>query len=292
MLKSILLVIAAMIAFAANSLLCRMALVNTDIDPSSFTIIRLLSGALSLLILSIVFFVSRSRSQEPEGFIAIIKQNASVTGGIALFVYALCFSFAYISMATGTGALLLFGTVQLTMITAGLIKGERFTTSQWLGFSFAIIGLIILLLPSSSAPSVFSAILMMLAGFAWGAYSLIGKSATSPLIASAGNFFVACVLCIPLSAVVLLTSVNTNIDSAGSVYALASGMLASGAGYAIWYAALPLIKATTAATVQLSVPIIATLMGWAILKESLNMTILVASMVTLGGILLVIRQRN
>ena len=292
MLKSILLVIAAMIAFAANSLLCRMALVNTDIDPSSFTIIRLLSGALSLLILSIVFFVSRSRSQEPEGFIAIIKQNASVTGGIALFVYALCFSFAYISMATGTGALLLFGTVQLTMITAGLIKGERFTTSQWLGFSFAIIGLIILLLPSSSAPSVFSAILMMLAGFAWGAYSLIGKSATSPLIASAGNFFVACVLCIPLSAVVLLTSVNTNIDFAGSVYALASGMLASGAGYAIWYAALPLIKATTAATVQLSVPIIATLMGWAILKESLNMTILVASMVTLGGILLVIRQRN
>lgn len=292
MLKSILLVIAAMIAFAANSLLCRMALVNTDIDPSSFTIIRLLSGALSLLILSIVFFVSRSRSQEPEGFIAIIKQNASVTGGIALFVYALCFSFAYISMATGTGALLLFGTVQLTMITAGLIKGERFTTSQWLGFSFAIIGLIILLLPSSSAPSVFSAILMMLAGFAWGAYSLIGKSATSPLIASAGNFFVACVLCIPLSAVVLLTSVNTNIDSAGSVYALASGMLASGAGYAIWYAALPLIKATTAATVQLSVPIIATLMGWAILKESLNMTILVASIVTLGGILLVIRQRN
>jgi drug/metabolite transporter (DMT)-like permease len=292
LLKSILLVIAAMIAFAANSLLCRMALVNTDIDPSSFTIIRLLSGALSLLILSIVFFVSRSRSQEPEGFIAIIKQNASVTGGIALFVYALCFSFAYISMATGTGALLLFGTVQLTMITAGLIKGERFTTSQWLGFSFAIIGLIILLLPSSSAPSVFSAILMMLAGFAWGAYSLIGKSATSPLIASAGNFFVACVLCIPLSAVVLLTSVNTNIDSAGSVYALASGMLASGAGYAIWYAALPLIKATTAATVQLSVPIIATLMGWAILKESLNMTILVASIVTLGGILLVIRQRN
>jgi drug/metabolite transporter (DMT)-like permease len=291
LLKSILLVIAAMIAFAANSLLCRMALVNTDIDPSSFTIIRLLSGALSLLILSIVFFVSRSRSQEPEGFIAIIKQNASVTGGIALFVYALCFSFAYISMATGTGALLLFGTVQLTMITAGLIKGERFTTSQWLGFSFAIIGLIILLLPSSSAPSVFSAILMMLAGFAWGAYSLIGKSATSPLIASAGNFFVACVLCIPLSAVVLLSSVNT-IDSAGSVYALASGMLASGAGYAIWYAALPLIKATTAATVQLSVPIIATLMGWAILKESLNMTILVASMVTLGGILLVIRQRN
>ena len=133
---------------------------------------------------------------------------------------------------------------------------------------------------------------MMLAGFAWGAYSLIGKSATSPLIASAGNFFVACVLCIPLSAVVLLTSVNTNIDFAGSVYALASGMLASGAGYAIWYAALPLIKATTAATVQLSVPIIATLMGWAILKESLNITILVASMVTLGGILLVIRQRN
>jgi drug/metabolite transporter (DMT)-like permease len=290
--KSVLLVIAAMVAFAANSLLCRMALVNTNIDPSSFTIIRLLSGAVSLLVLSIVFYVSQSRSQESERLIAMMKQNASVAGGIALFVYALCFSFAYISMATGTGALLLFGTVQVTMIAVGLIKGERFTLSQWLGFSFAIIGLVILLLPSSSAPSMLSAILMILAGFAWGAYSLIGKSATSPLVASAGNFVIASALCVPLAAVVLLTGAKINIDPTGSLYALASGMLASGAGYAIWYASLPSIKSTTAATVQLSVPIIATFMGWAILKESLNITIIVASLATLGGILLVIRQRN
>ena len=292
MFKSVLLVITAMVAFAANSLLCRIALVNTNIDPSSFTIIRLLSGAVSLLVLSIAFYVSQSRSQEPKGLIAMIKQNASVGGGIALFVYALCFSFAYISMATGTGALLLFGTVQVTMIAVGLIKGERFTPSQWLGFSFAIIGLVILLLPSSSAPSMLSATLMIVAGFAWGAYSLIGKRATSPLLASAGNFVIASALCVPLAATVLLTNTNTNIDSTGSIYALASGMLASGAGYAIWYAALPLIKSTTAATVQLSVPIIATFMGWAILKESLNITIFVASFATLGGILLVIRQRN
>ncbi|APE05289.1 EamA/RhaT family transporter [Alteromonas sp. MB-3u-76] len=291
MLKATLLVVTAMIAFAANSLLCRMALVNTDIDPSSFTIIRLLSGAFSLLVLTKVTQLSQLQTSRDSSLAKNVKQQGSVAAGLALFVYALGFSYAYIAMSTGTGALLLFGTVQITMIATGLYKGERFAPVQWLGFTLAITGLILLLLPSSSAPSMTSSVLMVLAGIGWGAYSLLGKSSTSPLLSSAGNFVYASILCIPLVAVILFAEFPLKIDMVGGVFAVASGALASGAGYAIWYTALPLIKSTTAATVQLSVPVIAAFMGWALLDESLSWTILVASAITLGGIFLVVRQR-
>jgi drug/metabolite transporter (DMT)-like permease len=282
------LVCIAMLAFAANSLLCRMALANTDIDPGLFTTIRLASGALCLALL--VAFTAR-RSSKNTSPIAAIKQQASIAGALSLFVYAIGFSYAYISMSTGTGALLLFGAVQLTMISVGLLKGERFATFQWLGFLLAFAGLVILLLPGASAPPLFSALLMISAGIAWGFYSLLGKKSNAPLLLTAGNFLYATLLTLPL--IVWLWVTDTwQWSNDGVLFALASGIVASGCGYAIWYKALPLIQSTTAATVQLSVPVIATLMGWAFLAEAISLQIMVASLMTLGGIWLVIKMRK
>ena len=282
------LVCIAMLAFAANSLLCRMALANTDIDPGLFTTIRLASGALCLALL--VAFTAR-RSSKNTSPIAAIKQQASIAGALSLFVYAIAFSYAYISMSTGTGALLLFGAVQLTMISVGLLKGERFATFQWLGFLLAFAGLVILLLPGASAPPLFSALLMISAGIAWGFYSLLGKKSNAPLLLTGGNFLYATLLTLPL--IVWLWVTDTwQWSNNGVLFALASGIVASGCGYAIWYKALPLIQSTTAATVQLSVPVIATLMGWAFLAEAISVQIMVASLMTLGGIWLVIKMRK
>ena len=282
------LVCIAMLAFAANSLLCRMALANTDIDPGLFTTIRLASGALCLALL--VAFTAR-RSSKNTSPIAAIKQQASIAGALSLFVYAIAFSYAYISMSTGTGALLLFGAVQLTMISVGLLKGERFASFQWLGFLLAFAGLVILLLPGASAPPLFSALLMISAGMAWGFYSLLGKKSNAPLLLTAGNFLYATLLSLPL--IVWLWVTDTwQWSNDGVLFALASGIVASGCGYAIWYKALPLIQSTTAATVQLSVPVIATLMGWAFLAEAISVQIMVASLMTLGGIWLVIKMRK
>jgi len=313
------LVCIAMLAFAANSLLCRMALANTDIDPGLFTTIRLASGAMCLIIL-VAFTARRSllanNKSEPgtsgtesaaaniksasagtnsaatnTSPIAAIKQQASIAGALSLFVYAIAFSYAYISMSTGTGALLLFGAVQLTMISVGLLKGERFAAFQWLGFLLAFAGLVILLLPGASAPPLFSALLMVSAGIAWGFYSLLGKKSNAPLLLTAGNFLYATVLTLPL--IIWLWVTNTwEWSNEGVLYALGSGIVASGCGYAIWYKALPLIQSTTAATVQLSVPVIATLMGWAFLAEAISVQIMVASLMTLGGIWLVIKMRK
>ncbi|MDP2596018.1 DMT family transporter [Alteromonas stellipolaris] len=313
------LVCIAMLAFAANSLLCRMALANTDIDPGLFTTIRLASGALCLTLL-VAFTARRSllsnnKSEQSasgtEGAaaniksaaagtnsaaagtsaIAAIKQQASIAGALSLFVYAIAFSYAYISMSTGTGALLLFGAVQLTMISVGLLKGERFAAFQWLGFLLAFAGLVILLLPGASAPPLFSALLMVSAGIAWGFYSLLGKKSNAPLLLSAGNFLYATLLTLPLVMWLWVTS-TWQWSNEGVFYALASGIVASGCGYAIWYKALPLIQSTTAATVQLSVPVIATLMGWAFLAEAISLQIMIASLMTLGGIWLVIKMRK
>ncbi|MDO6569105.1 DMT family transporter [Alteromonas sp. 1_MG-2023] len=298
------LVCIAMLAFAANSLLCRMALANTDIDPGLFTTIRLASGALCLALL-VVFTTKRSPSTVDTSAaanknsavtvtnspVAAIKQQASLLGALSLFVYAIAFSYAYISMSTGTGALLLFGAVQLTMISVGLLKGERFAAFQWLGFLLAFAGLVILLLPGASAPPLLSALLMISAGVAWGFYSLLGKKSNAPLLLTAGNFLYATLLTIPLI-IWLWVSDTWQWSNDGVIYALASGVLASGCGYAIWYKALPLIQSTTAAIVQLSVPVIATLMGWAFLSEAISVQIVVASLMTLGGIGLVIQKRR
>ncbi|MBU2976798.1 DMT family transporter [Alteromonas sp. C1M14] len=269
-------IVFAMIAFAANSLLCRMALAEGLIDPTSFTFIRLASGAFTLSILLLV----RKKN---------VLSAGSWSGAIALFIYAAGFSYAYVSMSTGTGALLLFGAVQLTMLLWGFYKGETFTLVQCSGFIVALGGLVILLLPGLSSPPLLAASIMILAGIGWGAYSIMGKGVSSPLAMTGGNFVKAT----PIAAILFLLMVDdTQIGVNGALLALASGAMASGLGYALWYHVLPLLKSTNAATIQLSVPVIATVMGWLFLGEQISTRILLASVAILGGIVLVLRKKR
>jgi len=265
-----------MLAFAGNSLLCRAALRDTGIDAASFTTLRLVSGALVLWLLTL-----RGRGGRPRG--------GSWASAAALFVYAAAFSFAYISLPASTGALLLFGAVQATMIGYGLWKGERFRLLQWFGFLVALGGLVVLVLPGLAAPPLWGAGLMLGAGVAWGVYSLRGRGTGDPIRVTAGNFLRAAPAAVVLS---LVTMNRTSLDPAGVGYALASGAVTSGLGYAIWYTALPALRATTAATVQLSVPVIAALGGVILLGEPVTLRLVVASVAILGGIGLVIRERR
>ena len=270
----------AMLAFAGNSLLCRAALNHTGIDAASFTTVRLASGALMLWLLV------RLRDGRQTG-------AGNWPSALALVVYAAGFSFAYLSLPAATGALLLFGAVQATMIGRGLWAGERFRRLQLVGLVLALGGLVGLLLPGLSAPPLVGSLLMLGAGVAWGVYSLRGRGAGDPTRVTAGNFARAVPIAAALS---LLTSVlkygNATPDSAGLVYAVLSGALASGIGYAIWYTALPLLKATSAATVQLSVPVLAALGGVALLGEPLSLRLVLASVAILGGIALVILEQR
>ena len=267
----------AMLAFAGNSLLCRMALKTTAIDPASFTTLRLLSGALVLWLLV--------RVRERRGTYAA---DGNWPSALALFAYAAGFSFAYVSLSAATGALLLFGAVQATMIGHGLWAGERFQRLQWVGLVLALVGLLGLLLPGLSAPPLAGALLMLGAGVAWGIYSLRGKGAGDATRVTAGNFLRAAPLAALLSVAMLHSA---SVDSAGVWYALASGAFASGMGYAIWYTALPALKATQAATVQLSVPVIAAVGGVVLLAEPLSLRLVLASVAILGGIALVILEK-
>ncbi len=266
----------AMLAFAGNSLLCRMALKHTSIDAASFTTIRLLSGAIMLAL------VVRCRRGPSAG-------GGNWPSALALFTYAAGFSFAYVSLSAATGALLLFGAVQATMIAYGVWRGERLLRWQLLGFVLALGGLVGLMLPGLAAPPLPSALLMLGAGVAWGVYSLRGKGVSDPTGVTAGNFLRA----VPITAVLSLLMLNpVALDRAGIGYAVVSGALASGLGYAIWYQALPALKATQAATVQLSVPVIAALGGIAFLGEPLSWRMVLASMAILGGIALVILEKK
>lgn len=272
----------AMLAFAGNSLLCRLALKHTSIDAASFTTVRLVSGALMLWLV-----VSMKRG-------ALAHAATKAGGGnwlsaFALFVYAAGFSFAYVSLSAATGALLLFGAVQATMIGHGMWAGERLRSLQLAGLLLAFGGLLSLLLPGLSAPPLLGSVLMLSAGLAWGLYSLRGKGAGDPTLVTAGNFLRAVPMALALS---LLMLNNRSIDALGFGYALASGALASGVGYAIWYTALPGLKATQAATVQLSVPVLAALGGIVFLGEVLTLRLIVASVAILGGIALVILERR
>ncbi len=268
----------AMLAFAGNSLLCRVALRDTAIDPASFTTLRIVSGAL------VLWLIVRARAgPRPQAGTA-----GNWVSACALFVYAAAFSYAYVSLATGTGALLLFGAVQATMIGVGLWRGERLGSAQTAGLVLACAGLVGLLLPGLSSPPLLGAMLMLASGVAWGIYSLRGKGAGDPTRITAGNFVRATVPAIVLS---LATLPLARLDLAGSVYAIASGALTSGIGYAIWYAALRHLRATTASTVQLSVPVIAALGGSLLLAEPLTARLLWASAAVLGGIALVILRK-
>lgn len=266
----------AMLAFAGNSLLCRLALAHTRIDPASFMTIRLLSGA-AMLWLAVV---ARGGTRPGRG---------NWLSALTLLTYAVAFSFAYVGLSAATGALLLFGAVQATMIGVGLRRGERLHGWQPGGLLLACSGLVGLLLPGLSAPPVGRAALMLAAGVAWGVYSLRGQGAGDPTRVNAGNFLRAAPLALLLS--VLLTP-SPSLDPAGVWYAVASGALASGLGYAIWYAALPALRSTTAAVIQLSVPALAALGGAALLGEPLTQRVVLASAAILGGIGIVVRGRR
>lgn len=265
-----------MVAFAGNSLLCRAALMHTGIDAASFTTIRLISGAMML------WLIVRIGRGTPVG-------RGNWLSAFALFVYAAGFSFAYVSLPASTGALLLFGAVQVTMIGHGIRTGERLLKLQMAGLVIALAGLVGLLLPGLSAPPMFGSILMLAAGAAWGIYSLRGRGAGDPLRVTSGNFIRAVPFAAALS---VLMAGRTSFDSAGFCYAVASGALTSGIGYSIWYTVLPALKAAKAATVQLSVPVIAGLGGVLLLGEPITLRLVLASLAILGGIALVIFEKQ
>lgn len=261
----------AMGLFAANSLLGRLALTQTSIDPVSFATLRIISGAV------VLWAIVRCRRSD-SGW------GGSWICAAALLVYAVLFSCAYVALSAAAGALLLFCAVQLTMIIGGMRMGERLGLRQGLGALLALAGLFLLLLPGAAAPSLSAAAMMLAAGVAWGVYSLGGRTSHDPIAQTAGNFVraapVAVVLCV-------LTLPWARIDGAGAAYAVASGTIASGIGYAIWYSVLPGLKSTSAATVQLSVPVIAAIGGSVFIAEPITTRLVICSAVILAGIALV-----
>jgi len=262
-----------MIAFAANSVLCRMALKETALDAASFTSLRLLSGA------AMLWLLMRWQRQAP-------LQYGNWRSALALFIYAIALSFAYRSINTGAGALMLFGAVQATMLIAGFIAGERMSRMQSTGFVAALIGLVILVSPGVEAPSVLDSLLMLASGVAWGIYSLWGRGLANPAAATAGNFMRAAP---PALALAVIALPWLQWDARGALYAVLSGAVTSALGYVLWYRVLQHLRAMTASTVQLSAPIIAALGGVVLLGETFTADLLTASVLILGGIWLVLR---
>ncbi|MGF6648420.1 DMT family transporter [Paraburkholderia sp. GAS82] len=278
-LQTIVLTAVAMLAFAANSLLCRLALQRGEIDPVSFAGIRLVSGAIVLAV------IVRFRSERPAPI------HADWLAAAMLFVYVAFFSFAYLTLSAGTGALILFGAVQLTMFSVGLRSGEKFGSVAWLGLALAVAGLVYLVSPGIAAPPLVGAALMAIAGVAWGVYSLRGRGVADPLAATAGNFARAAPLALLLS-VLFIANARVYANGAGIALAIASGALTSGIGYVIWYAALSKLTAMRAATVQLSVPLIAAFGGVAFLSEAITPRLAAASATILGGIAMVLTSKS
>ena len=274
--RPVLLTIVAMLAFAANSMLCRLALGHRLIDAARFASVRVISGAVTLAVILLVRHGGLTRP--PANWRAVIS----------LFVYVAFFSFAYRSLSAGTGALILFGAVQLTMFIVALRQGETFSLASWGGLAAAVLGLVYLVSPGVTAPDPLGAILMAVAGIAWGSYSLLGRRAGDPLAATAANFLFA----VPLVVIVsLIFARDFSVSTEGLVLAIASGAVASGCGYVIWYAALAGLTATRAATAQLSVPVIAAFGGVGLMGETVTARLVIASVATIGGVATVLAQR-
>lgn len=274
LLETVLLTGFALIAFAANSVLCRLALGSETIDASSFTGIRLISGAFTLFI---ILSIKGSNSEA--------SSKGSWTAGFVLFLYAITFSYAYLSVDTGTGALILFGSVQITMIMLSLISGTRLHLIEWSGVIIAFTGFIYLVLPDITTPSVNGFILMTVSGMAWGIYTLKGRSSKNPLMDTTYNFLRT----IPLVALLaIFTMQNMNYSSEGIILALISGAITSGVGYTIWYIALGGLTSTQAAVLQLSVPVIAALGGVLFVSEEITMRLIISAAIVLSGILMVV----
>lgn len=266
-----------MIAFASNSLLNRLALGHNTIDAASYTTIRLISGAVMLFVIAAL----QRKNEQP------ILRGSWISAAF-LFLYAITFSFAYLSLTTGTGALILFGSVQVTMIVAALRGGERPQFLEWIGLFLALGGLVYLVLPGLAAPSLVGSMLMMTAGIAWGFYSIRGRGSQNPLADTAGNFMYAVPMVLSIR---LLTLNNVHVTTNGVWLATLSGAIASGVGYVIWYAALRGLTTTRAAIVQLSVPVIAAWGGVVILSESVSKRLFLAGVLILGGITVAVLSR-
>ena len=269
-LATALLAVLALVAFAANSVLCRLALGETAIDPASYTAVRLIAGAFTLAF--IVYGVRQGSSSHTA---------PSWTSAAMLFLYAASFSFAYISLSTGIGALILFAAVQITMVGIGLYQGDRPQPTEWSGLIIALSGLICLVSPGITAPSPLGSALMAIAGFAWGIYSLRGRGAGDPVRATTNNFMRAGPMAL---VVVLLWHSHLKVTPMGLFLAVISGAITSGIGYVIWYAALKGLTPTRAATVQLSVPVIAAFAGVVFLSEEITLRLLLSAMAILGGV--------
>lgn len=269
-----------MLCFAGNSVFCRLALRQTSIDAASFTLARLVSGALVLALL----VVGRQRFWQ-----ATAARPAGLGGNwisaFVLFVYASALSFSYEDMSTGIGALLLFGAVQVTMILTGLWHGERLNAQQTAGLAIALAGVVAILSPKLDAPPLVSALLMLTSGIAWGVYSLRGRGVANPTGDTAGNFLRATPMSLLLSALFLA---HQHLDGQGVLYAVLSGVITSGLGYAIWYAVLPKLTRTRAAAVQLSVPVLASLAGALFVSEPITLGLMLTSTAVLGGIAMVV----
>lgn len=286
--KAVCYTLVALIAFAANSLLCRMALTEGYIDAVSFTIIRLLSAALCLGIIMAIYRVYLTRTNGFDD--ALLTDKGSWLSSISLLIYALFFSLAYVELDTGTGALILFSAVQLTMIGWGIYQKEHLSRWQWSAFVAAIAGFIYLMLPSATTPSLFSAMLMALSGSAWGIYSIRGKACVSPLRATGFNF-IRSLVALPILLLIAMSRMP-HISVEGILLACASGAIASGMGYSIWYMAMALLKNTQAAVLQLGVPVLAAMMGVLFLSEPLTLRFMVASAIILGAILVFMMNKT
>jgi len=282
LLKTSLFTSLALIAFAANSVLCRLALGSGSIDASSFTIIRLLAGAIALFI---ILAIKDSNKANNKASNKGVSSKGSWGASFALFLYAITFSYAYLSIDTGTGALILFGSVQITMILLSLISGTRLQINEWLGVIIAFMGFIYLILPSITTPSLNGFILMAVSGISWGIYSLLGRSSKNSLTDTAYNFlrtmpFVA------LLAVVTIENISYSFE--GVVLALLSGAITSGVGYTIWYIALGGLSSTQSAVIQLSVPVIAAMGGVIFVSEIITFRLITSAAIVFSGILMVV----
>lgn len=286
------LTILSLIAFAANSVLCRIALGQQHIDPAGFTIIRLFSGC---VVLYFIYSFHKYYVKPDVGIEERLKSEyltsskGSWLGSILLFSYALCFSYAYIYLDTGVGALILFGSVQICMILSALFMKQKLLLSEWIGLALACSGFIYLIYPELTKPSLTGFVLMMLSGISWAGYTLIGKRSKAPLIDTCYNFFRT----IPLVLITLLFTLSQiEYSPEGVLLAVLSGAIMSGIGYAIWYSALTGLTTTKAAVVQLLVPVIATIGGVIFMNEVMTTRLQIATIMVLGGIALVILSKQ
>ncbi|WCP69510.1 DMT family transporter [Vibrio tubiashii] len=269
------LLVVALIAFAANSFFCRLALANHAIDPGSFTWLRLVFGATTLLLI---------QSWRGHMSYRFFTDKHSWWSGISLFGYAVCFSYAYTQLSTGTGALILFGMVQLTLVVFHVVSGNRLSAKEMLGIGVALSGFTILMLPSAEAPSLSAAVLMLVSGVCWGIFTLLGRQNSVASVSITQGFILASVLAFAASP--LLVSIET-ITTDGVLWALLSGVFASGFGYILWYQVVKHISVLQASVSQLAVPVIAFAAGSIGLGESITPISVLSCLLVLGGIALI-----